>query len=64
MVNFGGDMMAANGEIHIKDETRPCFYKGERAMFHRWSEWRQAIAESPMIGGHPAGIIASERLSK
>ena len=26
--------MAAHGEIHIKDETRPCFYKGERAMFH------------------------------
>lgn len=50
--------MAAYGEIHIKDETRPCFYKGKRAMFHRWAELRQAIAESLMIGGHPAGIIA------
>ena len=50
--------MAEYGEIHIKDETRPCFYKGERAMFHRWAEWRQVIAESLMIGGHPAGIIA------
>lgn len=51
--------MAAYGEIHIKGETRPCFYKGKRAMFHRWAERREAICESPMIGGHPAGIISA-----
>lgn len=47
------------GENKIKNETRPCFYEGERAMFHQWAEHREAIVESPLVGGHPAGIIAA-----
>ena len=49
----------AFGEIHIKNETRPCFYEGERAIFHCWAERREMVMESPLVGGHPAGIIAA-----
>lgn len=49
----------AFGEIHIKNETRPCYYEGERAIFHRWGERREMLMESPLVGGHPAGIIAA-----
>ena len=41
------------------NETRPCYVAGKKAMFHRWNEIRNAINESPMVGGHPAGIIAA-----
>ena len=49
----------ALSNIVIEHETRPCYYEGKRAMFHSWSEHREAISESPMVGGHPAGIIAA-----
>lgn len=40
---------------------RPCFVKTKdgdlRALFHCWSEESELVAESPFIGGHPAGCI-------
>lgn len=51
-------MMASN-KIIIENETRPCYVNGKKALFHRWSERRQTIPESPWIGGHPAGFIAA-----
>lgn len=30
----------------------------KKAIFHRWTEERQLVDASPMIGGHPGGEIA------
>ena len=52
--------MAKFNDIIINPiETRPCYVNANKAMFHRWTERREAICESPMIGGHPAGILAA-----
>ena len=42
---------------YYPSRTRPCYVDGKKALFHKWSDRAEAIAESPMIGGHPAGII-------
>lgn len=36
---------------------RPCFVNGEKALFHRWSDYSQVVAESLLKGGHPAGVV-------
>lgn len=35
--------MAKFNDIIIKNETRPCWYDGKRAMFHRWVESTKPI---------------------
>lgn len=38
-------------------EYRMCMVDGKKALFHRWHEFCNVVAESPMIGGTPAGQI-------
>ena len=40
-------------------DIRPCFVKGEKALFHKWTTRKQVIDASPMIGGHPGGQLES-----
>ena len=50
-------------EIVIKtSEYRPCIIGGDgglKALFHCWCHKSEAVSESPLRGGHPAGIISS-----
>lgn len=46
-------------EIARRDRFRLCMVGEEQALFHRWTEERQLVDASPMIGGHPGGEIAS-----
>lgn len=38
-------------------EHRTCIVDGKKALFHRWHEFCDVVAASPMIGGAPAGQI-------
>lgn len=40
-----------------KEMYRPCFVNGKKALFHRWSDYSLLVAESPLKGGHPAGVV-------
>lgn len=46
-------------EIARMNRLRLCMVGDEQALFHRWTEERQLVDASPMIGGHPGGEIAS-----
>lgn len=46
-------------EIARRNRFRLCMVGKEQAIFHRWTEERQLVDASPMIGGHPGGEIAS-----
>ena len=50
--------MAGLGDLTIKtSEYRPCLVKGEKALFHRWSDESNVVGESPIHGGHAAGTV-------
>lgn len=38
-------------------ELRPCLVRGKTAFFHRWVEYSDIVAPSPMVGGRPGGVI-------
>ena len=40
-----------------EDYRRPCYFKGRRAMFHRWTEYKNVVPPSPLAGGHCGGNI-------
>lgn len=42
----------------IATEYRPCYVKGQKALFHRWTENRTIIEPSALKGGHSGGEIA------
>ena len=50
--------------IQIETKLRPCYVsikkgKKEKALFHGWNFVSNVVVEpSPMIGGHPGGVIA------
>ena len=44
-------------QFEITDEKRPCWYKGQKAMFHRWAQRSEIVAPSPMVGGHGGGTL-------
>ena len=46
-------------EIERRNRFRLCMVGKKKALFHRWTEERQLVGASPMIGGHPGGEIAS-----
>ena len=37
---------------------RPCLANGEKALFHRWHEYRAIIEPSVLRGGHAGGQIS------
>lgn len=39
------------------DRYRLCEVNGKIGYFHRWAELCDVISPSPMIGGHPGGIV-------
>ena len=41
-----------------EDYRRPCYFKGRRAMFHRWTEYKNVVPPSPLAGGHCGGNIS------
>lgn len=41
----------------MADEYRHCLVNGENALFHRWTEVREIVVPSPMVGGHSGGEI-------
>lgn len=49
--------------IQIETRLRPCYInikngKKEKALFHGWNFVSNVVEPSPMIGGHPGGVIA------
>lgn len=40
-------------------ELRPCLVSGKTAFFHKWAEYSDVVAPSPMVGGAPGGVIKS-----
>lgn len=48
----------ATGEIWVKLEIRPIYYKGRKAVFHKWSSYSNIIPPSPMVGGHGGGVVS------
>lgn len=51
----------ARGDILIRLESRPIYYKGRKAVFHKWSQYSNIIPPSPMIGGHGGGVVSGTR---
>lgn len=49
--------------LTIEPKLRPCYIIGNdsnvKALFHCWSFHSNVIPASPMIGGHPGGVVAS-----
>ena len=41
----------------VGPERRPCYVKGEKAIFHQWINRAQIAAPSMMIGGHTGGQL-------
>ena len=41
-----------------EDYRRPCYFKGRRAMFHRWTDYKNVVPPSPLAGGHCGGNIS------
>ena len=37
--------------------TRACWCEGRRALFHQWVNEAYVVAQSPMVGGTPAGQL-------
>lgn len=48
----------ATGENWVRLELRPCYYKGRKALFHRWSDYSRVIEPSVLRGGHGGGVIS------
>lgn len=47
-----------NLEMTIKQERRLCTVNGETGYFHTWEQYSKPIEASPMIGGHPGGVVS------
>ncbi len=45
-------------EMAIKQERRLCTVKGETGYFHTWEQYSKPIEPSPMVGGHPGGVVS------
>lgn len=43
----------------MKNNLRLCEVNGELGYFHTWATVSYPIEPSPMIGGHPGGIVSS-----
>ena len=41
--------------IEIKQQLRPCYVKGEKALFHRWADRADTFPASRLTGGPPGG---------
>ncbi len=39
-----------------KENLRPCFVKGKKSYFHKWSEVSKVVGPSPLTGEH-GGIV-------
>jgi hypothetical protein len=50
-------MASTNCEFTICFELRPCFVKGQKALFHRWVDENEVIPPSPCVGGHGGAIV-------
>lgn len=48
--------------LYVEPKLRPCYiiFKCEKikALFHCWDHVSNVITPSPMVGGHPGGVIA------
>lgn len=43
-------------QINISREYRPCYYLGEKALFHTLEYYQRVIPPDLMIGGHNGGM--------
>lgn len=52
----------AAGTIFLETKLRPCYVKINedevKALFHGWDYQSYPIEPSPMVGGHPGGVMA------
>lgn len=48
----------ARGDIVIRLESRPIYYKNKKALFHKWSDYSRVIEPSILRGGHGGGLIS------
>ena len=48
-------------DIELKAERRLCKVNGKLGYFHCWEHYSTVIEPSPMIGGHPGGVISYVR---
>lgn len=48
----------AKFEIPITQATRGCTVDGRPGYFHTWEQYSQVVPPSPLVGGHPGGMIA------
>ena len=44
--------------MEIKQERRLCAVNGETGYFHTWEQYSKPIEPSPMVGGHPGGVVS------
>lgn len=51
----------ADLSMEIRKELRLCEVDGELGYFHCWEHYSTVIDVSPMIGGHPGGVISYVR---
>lgn len=51
--------------LTVETKLRPCyaFYMGKevKALFHGWCFFSQPIGASPLVGGHPGGVVADTK---
>lgn len=45
-------------DMRIKWETRLCEVDGEIGYFYTWEQFSTVVDASPLIGGHPGGVVA------
>lgn len=45
-------------EITITQERRLCTVNEETGYFHTWEQHSKPIDPSPMLGGHPGGVVS------
>lgn len=48
----------AAGKIEIGFKLRPCIVGHQRALFHCWEQRSEVVPPSPMVGGHPGGVVS------
>lgn len=44
--------------MEVKQERRLCKVKGEIGYFHAWENYSKPLADSPLVGGEPAGVFS------
>lgn len=48
--------------LTVETRLRPCYVVAngnkQKALFHCWSFHSNVVSPSPMVGGHPGGVIA------